>query len=582
MSDKDAEYRIAYPPAYSVRRLVPVTAPGAGKRFHEAGEKFLISRLKDKRTLQAGDEEVSRVLLESFRAMANCFGDFLFFSEPEIGNSFVYSHEREYLSDTEQRWAWRVHFFQSAIVDGEYQAERYAGFLFVRPWAVHMEYATIPEFSEKHAFGHPAVCEGYVRPPVSMNLSPFYSQCMNYYAKPYGVRPFVGLPFFSSSFGSACGHNVLATAILMSGLAPIYSPYELAVLEAHLTVDAPNPSKREFNWGLEKVASTPINLYEIGAMNPKRMEDLVKTYCNGRVLVEHIAPKSTAANDYDDEAEYVEQLASYIYQGMPVLFPVDRERLYSDKDDGELLADMTATPGPTKPENQHMVLIHGMARSNRGSAEGTADAEEKLPHFAPPSPYFVFSDSTDLHRNGDLFHRTTMKRLWASRMIIEADEGRLDHGRGAVHAFYVCVPKYFEQGYSDHWIERASSFHSSSKPKLILRNRSQLRGYLLQRVFPEQYEALSTSPGLLQQEREFRERLRKVDIPLHVWILEEDEKNAEGLGDGFKGEIIDTRANSGEARFTGSYNRRPDGTARITIKGYDPAEKKQVSISYPN
>ena len=104
-------------------------------------------------------EECIRVLIEAWRGLHRRYGETLVFSRPKRSHSLVYrSESKHWPIACEDRFPWRLHVYQCACASTdelEDQAgseeggptavfpgvaiERYAGFVFVRPWRAHLD-----------------------------------------------------------------------------------------------------------------------------------------------------------------------------------------------------------------------------------------------------------------------------------------------------------------------------------------------------------------------------------------------------------------------------------------------------------
>ena len=468
------------------------------------------------------DEEIEWILIQAYRGLKKRYGISIVFSQPELSTSFVYRSEREYLESYSERFAWRVHAYECAFEGGDVIPVRYAGVLFVRPQSVYYSECSV-DFEEEDALQHdeemaPAICEGYLRPPKSLAQSPFYSCCLKNYARPYNILPFDSIPFMASIFGASCGHSALATAILMSVENPVFSPYELAVGTAQIRNNA-----------------TTGYFVDSDGLTLNEMKKLMDHYCPSRGYVGNLE-----IGEPDSVKKFADNISSYLYQGIPVLLPVDHDVLYDyKKSDLDTPTCMPVNEDHDK-QKRHMILIHGIVKP------GPRDNN---------IPSFVYSDSTDLHDTGDIFHRATSQRLLSSTISTEPNvdkRGKFSYG--------VCFPKGLQvtEGEALHFAKKVDK----DIDKLTLRSISQLRGYLFHKVFPEIYRSPHRHRIQLQK---WREIIREYDVPEFVWVGE--------TPDGSKGVFIDSKKDMGDrAAFQGKYQIFETAEPTITVQGMTKKE----------
>jgi len=358
-------------------------------------------------------------IVEAYRAMYRSYGTALLFSKPRLSHSLVYRSEREFHEKYDNRFCWLLHFYEAYWCEETktYESKRYAGMLFVKPKEVHIE-SLREEGKEKKAEDHlevqPAVCEGYLRPPEGLSLSPHVLHCIGDYAHPYGELPFQGIPFTSTRWGSGCGFNALAPAIMMNKYGVTFSPFELAVLAAEKSHDSKPGTPDSDLHGL-----CP---QEISKLKTNMINHLVNEYCGGHAKNTgyksgHGAQSITAPHQLRAFSKY---LMSYLYQGIPIVMSVDSAKLYPEEDQdsripevpaGESAADGAVEeneqPESTDESTAHFVLIHGMVL------------------MGDDIPEVIISDSTDLHKTGNVFLQVSCEQLLECRTIKQEDYKKL-------------------------------------------------------------------------------------------------------------------------------------------------------------
>lgn len=529
------------------------------------------------------------ILAEAWRGLQARFGDTLFFSEPKRVLSFGYRSDREFLQQSE-RFGWGVHVYQCAFTCNDMRTQRYAGFVLLRPWHVHEKCARDRGITDLHKDPAPAICEGFLRPPLSVVRSPFFSQCMGFYAAPYDVRPFHSIPFFATGFGADCGHNALAAALIISRSNGIYSPFELAIIEMRHTnakVQKPDDLPALRATGLQHLARIVTD----ACVDLRPHLDTFKIDSPG-VLISYNQALETPQDLHKIAMRvFAERLGTYIFQGIPILYSVKLSLLYLDLSDAELWIleesysqlEQKRRIGSEameqvqrlleKPELRKLLLLEGGQESfDLRTLNGVEKAlkavllADKTIYFhtilihsvvrgqnSGSVPILVYSDTRDLHTTGNIFQRVSCARLWLSRARLsdslfknEAEDASKNQGswlsrlhrtlvkrvqsdqvtpRNSGATFLVCLPGWFDRPYER--ISGSFSFPPTDavdQPKIrlhvTLRDRSQLRGYVREKLFSEFSAERTTSPSLLASMRELRERLRVIDIPPLVWVVE--------------------------------------------------------------
>ena len=134
----------------------------------------------------------------------------------------------------------------------------------------------------------------------------------------------------------------------------------------------------------------------------------------------------------------------------------------------------------------------------------------------------------------------------------------------------MCLPKEFAKAHGRFAKEVIDGLLSTATgggpkparlPKITLRDRSQLRGYAIQRILQGQPQVFATSATVNEKIREFREGLRLLDMPRYLWLEENEiEQGGQMMVEGV---IHDTRLTSD--RVEGSYS---SSGRHVTLKGY--------------
>lgn len=532
----DMPFSIHYPPRYKVS-LSHENQQTSIARLNETGEWNLEFICSPKKTPPNATCEIHRVLIEAFRCLREQYGETLVLSDPVRAASFIYRSESAlHFPHWDERFPWRVHFYQVACKKDadtyELAPERYGGFVCVRPWQVHLKAAAAggkKELALKHTGVSPAVCEGYLRLRVSQKLSPTETQIARNYSAPYAVDAFDSIPFFSPEIKKSCGYIALAAALTIAGNRHHYSPYELAAVHASIKTNPNrNHTRQERLYDNEEatfIGKLPLKPIEVRAI----IENLDCPNVRGVAEAVDDVPPITLHHDLADSLtqtdwrqggnEFWESfsnlLNNYIYQGLPVLFSVDINKLYSDKTDDALHDELTRKV-PTEQSACHLVLIHSLIR---GTDKLQQDKSRTI---------YVVSDTRNLHSTGSVFLKMTAKRLWAAAARPEAPAGKLDEQPEMCYQpLAVCVPTDFQLLWSD--LRALSNCH------LELRERSQLRGFLISRVFPTDFLCACAGKSLADEIRKFREKVRMHNSSRYVWIVERRQN-----GNLF-GAILDTR-----------------------------------------
>jgi len=446
--------------------------------------------------------EPYRILIEAYRGVCKMFGERVYFSEPRLSTSFVYRSEREFLESYDERFAWRVHFYESTNHNGSHAPGRYGGVLFLRPWNIHCGESRNPAKAKTHSDEvAPAICEGYLHPPQQIKLSPYFSGCFRDYGQRYGLAPFPSIPFVCAQHGGACGHSVLASALLMSQVDVTLSPYEIAVASARYA---------------KKAAVENYGDYTIEGLTLDLGKEIVCKTCHGNFHIETftINDRKNGFIEKADEQTFAEMICSYLYQGIPVLYPVDYSMLYSEIKDENLKAPLRRTAAHCF----HMILVHSVLRAPGPAYSGL--------------PIFVFSDSMNLHEKGSVFHQASARRLLASRLRGGQSRRSREDNFSPTYTeapFGACVPRCLKLDYSSAQVKLRQCH------RLALRDRTQIEGYLLQRVFPNVY---SDPLPYRRKLDKFRLALKDLEISGYVWIAE----SYDGSGRIAKGEILDARS----------------------------------------
>ena len=430
-----------------------------------------------------------------------------------------------------------------------------------------------------------------------MALSPYESHTHQFLAEPYHVLPARSLPLFAFEKGSACGHGQIAAAMAIMGSRALYCPYELAVaqVKAELERDeseagnavseqlAPparsqDPLKDVF--GNELPAGVAITGTQIRDI-PKLLEHCGRsTNGNGlgggsgslrtgntglHAVVEpcfFFRPRPDKDGNSvaeEDERLFTDHISSYLYQGIPVLFSVDVTRLYSEHTDDGLFAAKPSDPNDdvwddpdreTGLGNGHIILIHSLLHEGRRGRCGRGAA-----------PMLVYSDSRDLHKTGSLYQRVTAKRLWASRSskpkekICQAARhkgedpattertNRAFVEKGEPHfegELCVLLPNEFRQTYQHMRVFIGAAL--GAEWMFTLRDRSQLRGFLLNRIEAPWVPAPVPDDPDDAAVRKFREACRDLLLPRYVWIAEKPEDSTTAGGPFERGRVFSAGA----------------------------------------
>lgn len=490
-------------------------------------------------------EEVYRVLVEAFRALREQYGETLVFAKPTPATSFIYRSESALLlPDWNQRFAWMVHFYQvSCKKDGQYHdlaPERYGGFVFVRPWKAHLKAAGRNKRNDAlcHKGVSPAVCEGYLRLRVSQNLSPTEIQIARNYGAPYDVDAFDSIPFYSPQIQKSCGYIALSAALTIAGRLRQYSPYELAAIHATMRLKEKgrvktikgkffdNTTARFFGELNIEPIEVPAIISEIKCPDICGVAETIGTIPpKSDVIPEVLSKENIARLKHKKEKDwptfwknFTELLNCYVYQGLPVLLSVDATKLYSDRSDTDLL-DESEGNIDTKQTNCHLILIHSLIR-------GTDSLQND-----PAHSMYGISDTRNLHSTGSVFHKMTAKRLWAVAARPKAEVTRKNQygfrPNRLIQYIAACVPKDFQLLWSDLKLNTPHSIH--------LRDRSQLRGFLISRIFNLEFLSSCASASISEEIRKFREKVRLHNLSHYVWFIERKEQ------DRIFGIMLDTR-----------------------------------------
>ncbi len=445
--------------------------------------------------LVSNSPERNHVLYEAYRGVCREYGPHILLSDPARSNSFVYRSEREYLARYDERFCWRLHFYRGEPVDGSdrLNAVGYGGVLFVRPWTVHCGEAERLE-EEPHRIS-PAICEGYLRPPEELLLSPNYSRCFGNYARPYSVLPFECLPLVAGRYGAVCAQNTLSAAMIIAELDLVLSPYEVSVTALAL--------------GHPLAAGSPergLSIEECGEVIRKG---------GGGHWHRDSCPTQDASEAALGPASLADTVCRYLFMGIPVLYPVDYATLYE-----AYPAD--GAPDTKEHGEQHMVLIHSMTRPH-------------APGVGQPSR-FVYADYSALHHTGGLFRQCSAEHLYRSRLKADADPGRpallgacARRDRLPIEVERVLRLSAIAQLIGDGSHGGAAALPGAAPVPnelgpgdlvVAVRDVAQLPGYLLQRVLPHVYaDPVRHSEATLREfARQCEGRARGRARP--VWIAE--------------------------------------------------------------
>jgi hypothetical protein len=286
----------------------------------------------------------------------------------------------------------------------------------------------------------------------------------------------------------------------MSGIRAIFSPYELAI--ASTTEEMTNPDGDDF--------------HTIRGLKLSSIKPIISRYCKASVDYSLV---NVAGGDEEPNEEglraFAEQVCSFLFQGIPVIYDVDHKRLYGKPED--------FSP-KTCEEDFHTILIHSVARTHAQRGDGL--------------PYFVFSDSTDLHTTGRIFRVASCEDLVKARLRGGQAEkvGTDGHTQKYEAAIAACMPIHSRSympmekaerrcgqqlpgipEHDDDIAEAISKYSRVSEVRPALRSRSQLSGYLLKSIFPSVYE----SPLRRRAEiRHIQKILDALEIPDYVWAAE--------------------------------------------------------------